>query len=91
MLHMGPEKAKVVPVEGKYLLFQICFSRSLFLPLCEHALTACLLVSSSASQTGVLDCRQQLSADSSGFSDDVEEVVLLMPQTEVVHSTPPTP
>lgn len=43
------------------------FSSSVFLPLWQHMLIACLSASSSASQAGVLYHKQQQSADSSGF------------------------
>lgn len=70
MLHTGPHRAKVVPVEGKQLLSQICFSSSWFLPLCEHALTACLTLSQLQNPRLLIG---------QAFSDDVEELVLLIP------------
>lgn len=77
MLHTGPHKAKVVPVEGKELLSQICFSSSWFLLLCEHALTACLTLSQLqqpreacwAASSNCLFLAQAFSDDGTGTTD----------------------
>lgn len=88
MWHMGLDKAKAVPAEVKKPPVSDMFFKQLVpssVRTCTDSLSLRLIFSIPDRAVG-LQAATLLIAQA--FSDDVEEVVLLIPQIEVVHTSP---